>query len=311
VGTGFHPELTGRENIFLNGAVMGMKRAEIRQKFDEIVAFAEVEKFLDTPVKRFSSGMYVRLAFSVAAHLEPEILLVDEVLAVGDSEFQKKCLGKMGTIADEGRTILFVSHNMGAIKRLCKRTVVIDKGNIVLDDDSDVAINTYLSRFSQAEDEPFFKSGGREKIRNGFVDIFFKNEIGRTDTVLSGSTLEIHLKYKVEEENRMFHWGIGIYDEIGNSLLHFGSMYSRKDSGPMPANGRVVCKIPRFPLPEGRYSLNFSMHKDGVYLEHLVGAVYLYVGKGDFFGTGRIPTAATAKVLLDHSWEIKEENETG
>ena len=131
VGTGFHPELTGRENIFLNGAILGMRRAEIRRKFDEIVAFAEVEKFLDTPVKRYSSGMYVRLAFAVAAHLEPEILLVDEVLAVGDARFQKKCLDKMEDVGHGGRTVLFVSHNMPAITRICQRAILLDGGRVV------------------------------------------------------------------------------------------------------------------------------------------------------------------------------------
>src|SRR5215207_8863597 len=131
VGTGFHPELTGRENIFLNGAVLGMKRAEIQKKFDEIVAFAETEKFIDTPVKRYSSGMYVRLAFAVAAHLEPEILVVDEVLAVGDAAFQKKCFNKMGSVADQGRTILFVSHNMTAVRKLCTRGVLMERGRLV------------------------------------------------------------------------------------------------------------------------------------------------------------------------------------
>ena len=131
MGTGFHPELTGRENIYLNGAILGMRRAEIERKFDEIVAFAEIEKFLDTPVKRYSSGMYVRLAFAVAAHLEPEILLVDEVLAVGDAAFQKKCLGKMGEVAKEGRTVLFVSHNMAAVQSLCRSGIVLHRARYV------------------------------------------------------------------------------------------------------------------------------------------------------------------------------------
>ncbi len=145
VGTGFHPELTGRENIYLNGAILGMKRAEIEDKFDDIVAFAEIERFLDTPVKRYSSGMYVRLAFSVAAHLEPEILLVDEVLAVGDTRFQSKCLGKMGEIADDGRTVLFVSHNLGAITSLCSRAVLLDHGRITADGPSNQVAARYLS----------------------------------------------------------------------------------------------------------------------------------------------------------------------
>lgn len=145
VGTGFHPELTGRENIFLNGAILGMRRSEIESKFDEIVAFAEVEKFIDTPVKRYSSGMYLRLAFAVAAHLEPEILVVDEVLAVGDAEFQRKCLGKMSDVAKQGRTVLFVSHNMSAILRLTEETLVIDKGNLLLRAPTAEAVDYYLS----------------------------------------------------------------------------------------------------------------------------------------------------------------------
>jgi lipopolysaccharide transport system ATP-binding protein len=145
VGTGFHPELTGRENIYLNGAILGMKRAEIRRKFDDIVAFSEVEKFLDTPVKRYSSGMYMKLAFAVASHLEPEILLVDEVLAVGDAQFQRKCLGKMGEVSRQGRTVLFVSHNMTAVKALCTRAVLIERGSVGLDGDVDEVVNRYLS----------------------------------------------------------------------------------------------------------------------------------------------------------------------
>jgi homopolymeric O-antigen transport system ATP-binding protein len=146
VGTGFHPELTGRENIFLNGAILGMSKTEIKRKFDEIVAFAEVEKFLDTPVKRYSSGMYVRLAFAVAAHLEPEILIVDEVLAVGDAQFQKKCLGKMGEVSKAGRTVLFVSHNMVAIQSLCRRAIWLDAGNIIADGASTQVVSDYLGR---------------------------------------------------------------------------------------------------------------------------------------------------------------------
>ena len=150
VGTGFHPELTGRENIFLNGAILGMKRAEIAARFDEIVAFSEIERFLDTPVKRYSSGMYVRLAFAVAAHLEPEILLVDEVLAVGDISFQQKCLGKMGTAAREGRTVLFVSHNMGAVRRLCSDAVLLDGGRAQLRGPAETAIKAYLQQSANA-----------------------------------------------------------------------------------------------------------------------------------------------------------------
>lgn len=169
VGTGFHPELTGRENIFLNGAVLGMKRAEIIGKFDEIVAFAEIDKFLDTPVKHYSSGMYMRLAFAVAAHLEPEILLVDEVLAVGDAEFQAKCLGKMGAVATEGRTVLFVSHNMAAIQALCKRVIWFREGQLVEDGESHHLVKNYLSATSSVATErvwnDFAAAPGNDKVR--------------------------------------------------------------------------------------------------------------------------------------------------
>ncbi len=164
VGTGFHPELTGRENVYLNGAILGMSRREIDRKFDEIVDFAEVEKFIDTPVKRYSSGMYVRLAFAVAAHLDPEILVVDEVLAVGDAEFQKKCLGKMGDVAHEGRTVLFVSHNMGAISTLCSRVLVLENGILFFNGEKDHAIEKYLEEVHGPEDMKI--EGIREKIAN-------------------------------------------------------------------------------------------------------------------------------------------------
>lgn len=189
VGTGFHPELTGRENIFLNGAILGMGRTEIRRKFDEIVAFAEVERFLDTPVKRYSSGMYVRLAFAVAAHLEPEILIVDEVLAVGDAQFQQKCLGKMEEVSrNEGRTVLFVSHNMGVITQLCERTIVLGQGSVLYNGDSTQAIETYLNsqknkinkieKTSLSEENQFITihngdSHGNEKSEYKFDDEIF------------------------------------------------------------------------------------------------------------------------------------------
>jgi lipopolysaccharide transport system ATP-binding protein len=181
VGTGFHPEMTGRENIFLNGSILGMKKTEIEQKFDEIVKFSEIDKFLDTPVKRYSSGMYVRLAFAVSAHLEPEILIVDEVLAVGDASFQKKCLGKMGNVAKEGRTVLFVSHNMGAISSLCSRTILLSKGHKIADGETDQIIDEYIDAGSHNIDSHIILSDhpnrntGYEKIFRD-VEIFSDNK---------------------------------------------------------------------------------------------------------------------------------------
>lgn len=180
VGTGFHPELTGRENIFLNGAILGMTRAEIRRKFDEIVAFAEVEKFLDTPVKRYSSGMYVRLAFAVAAHLEPEILIVDEVLAVGDAQFQRKCLGKMGEVAKGGRTVLFVSHNMGMLSKLCRTGVLLDRGMVVKTGPMDELIERHLAAGTNAQSNRFIAPPGDGKFVVRILEAETLNEQGET-----------------------------------------------------------------------------------------------------------------------------------
>ena len=245
VGTGFHPELTGRENIFLNGAILGMGKAEIKRKFDEIVAFAEIEKFLDTPVKRYSSGMYVRLAFAVAAHLEPEILIVDEVLAVGDSQFQKKCLGKMGDVAGEGRTILFVSHNMQAIRQLCNRAILISSGKIVMDDESSKAIEHYLQDGNIAENtksieeiilnlppDPVFKLEGIALTQNG-------KPVGQV--VENGKPLEIEIRYRVFEKTT----GLRVYFDLldNQDMLLFRSFHDEDSDGiPIIEPGHYVSK---------------------------------------------------------------------
>ena len=193
VGTGFHPELTGRENIYLNGAILGMSKLEIKRKFDEIVAFAEVEKFLDTPVKRYSSGMYVRLAFAVAAHLEPEILVVDEVLAVGDTQFQKKCLGKMGKVANEGRTVLFVSHNMSAIRTLCSSAIVLSKGQIICSGNINQCIATYEMQNSQNQGATWIRS--LDKQEGSLV-------ITQINSILHGKQPNLVLELDINLESR-------------------------------------------------------------------------------------------------------------
>src|SRR5579864_5339919 len=194
VGTGFHPELTGRDNIFLNGAILGMRRFEIARKFDEIVAFAEVEKFIDTPVKRYSSGMYVRLAFAVAAHLEPEILFVDEVLSVGDAAFQKKCLGKLGNVSREGRTIVFVSHNMTALQRLCTRVVWLDHGQVIEAGDAGDIIGHYLQTNAVANLESVWEDNmtapGNERVRLRSVRVLPQTDPGEPITVHTALRIE-------------------------------------------------------------------------------------------------------------------------
>jgi lipopolysaccharide transport system ATP-binding protein len=200
VGTGFHPELTGRENIYLNGAIMGMSKDEVRRKFDEIVAFAEVEKFIDTPVKRYSSGMYVRLAFAVAAHLDPEILLIDEVLAVGDAAFQKKCLGKIGNVAGEGRTVFFVSHNMGAIANICKRGMVLSRGTVSFDGEVTTAVNLYIKNAStNVNRKVYFPENINTPISIQQVAIFPKGK-SEEDIIDVSDQLFVEIHYKVNQK---------------------------------------------------------------------------------------------------------------
>jgi len=265
VGTGFHPELTGRENIYLNGAILGMTRAEIRKKFDEIVAFAEIGQFLDTPVKRFSSGMYVRLAFAVAAHLEPEILVVDEVLAVGDAEFQRKCLGKMGEVAREGRTVLFVSHNMGAISNLCPRTVLLVGGKLRTDGPSGGVISEYITLGAEGNCDVVWENPetapGSEKVHLHAVRIVSEG--------VSSSNVDIQKDVMVEIEywnlapDTKLSVSIHLISAMGVEVLASANMHSAnldRDpwfGRPYPVGlYRTTCVFPGNFLNEGSYGIN-------------------------------------------------------
>lgn len=265
VGTGFHPELTGRENIYLNGAILGMKRAEIERKFDEIVAFAEVEKFIDTPVKRYSSGMYLRLAFAVAAHLEPEILVVDEVLAVGDSEFQRKCLGKMSQVAHEGRTVLFVSHNMSAILRLTEETILLDHGRIVMRAPSDQVVDHYLTSGMAQGGARVWKDDPRVRAAAPFRPIALRvrdpnNQIVSQVNCTEPITLE--LEYQLEKDIKGLRVGLYISTSRGEPLL---TSFDTDDSKAfrryeIRRAGRYTsrCQIPANLLNEGRFILGVN-----------------------------------------------------
>lgn len=265
VGTGFHPELTGRENIYLNGAILGMYREEIRRKFDEIVAFAEVEKFLDTPVKRYSSGMYVRLAFAVAAHLEPEILLIDEVLAVGDVNFQKKCLGKINDVAKEGRTVLFVSHNMAAIANLCPRSILLDSGKLALDAISGEVTEAYLELGSTEGGKRIWTdlntAPGNEKLRLRSVCIICEDKI--TPDVEINKEIKIQIEFLNYKPDVYRSVSIHLLDKMGVEVLASANMHSanlERDEWfdkPLPVGlYQTVCVLPANFLNEGRYSLN-------------------------------------------------------
>ena len=267
VGTGFHPELTGRENIFLSGAILGMHRQEIERKFDEIVNFAEIEKFLDTPVKRYSSGMYMRLAFAVAAHLEPEILLVDEVLAVGDAQFQKKCLGKMGDVARQGRTILFVSHNMMAIQSLCRRAIWLDAGRVVEDGGSGKVVSSYLksSSFARAEQvwEDIATAPGNEKVRLHAARI--RAEGGSpAGPFRIDSDLILEFEYWNLVPESYLNLSVFLHNQEGIAVLNTGPLNEPVWHGrPFPAGlFRSVCRIPGGLLNDNTYLVTLYVIKD-------------------------------------------------
>jgi len=221
VGTGFHPELTGRENIFLNGAILGMSRVEIKKHFDAIVDFAEVEKFLDTPVKRYSSGMYVRLAFAVAAHLEPEILVVDEVLAVGDAEFQKKCLGKMEDVSkNEGRTVLFVSHNMGVVNQLCHKAILLRSGKILSEGLTHTVIDDYITHAQKGDSEYQVKNIIAATKQNHFINIYSANNAGRKSSNYNfDENVNIHFSFQLKDKSANLQIGIGLNDKFQNRIF--------------------------------------------------------------------------------------------
>jgi lipopolysaccharide transport system ATP-binding protein len=257
VGTGFHPELTGRENIFLNGAILGMRRTEIRDKFDEIVAFSEIEKFLDTPVKRYSSGMYVRLAFAVAANLDPEILLIDEVLAVGDAEFQKKCLGKMQEVSQGGRTILFVSHNMGAIASLCSRCFWLDHGSLALQGATTTVVNAYLKQGAGVHPEKSWKENDGPgddtfKLRQVRICQPINIPTGKIDIT---KPFQIEIESDISRDGKKVGLGLQIVNERGDIVFHTSDILAETRRLTVPGRHLHVCTLPAYALNSGQYFL--------------------------------------------------------
>ena len=306
VGTGFHPELTGRENIYLNGAILGMSKAEIKRKFDEIVAFAEVEKFLDTPVKRYSSGMYVRLAFAVAAHLEPEILVVDEVLAVGDSAFQKKCLGKMDDVAKEGRTVLFVSHNMAAIKNLCQQVILLNKGEVITIGKTDIIIQKYLEISTELSNIPL----AHRKDRQGNGDIRFisfqlqDNKGKPLNSFFSGQGVKIVFYYTnyTRQDLKNVHLAIGIDNNLGQRIAHLSTKVVQENFLIIPiGNQSLELCIPKLPLMPGRYEFTIFCSINGLVADWIQNAGFFDVEPGDYYGTGKLPPNTKGDFLIDYN----------
>ncbi|WP_110515090.1 ABC transporter ATP-binding protein [Herpetosiphon llansteffanensis] len=299
VGTGFHPDLTGRENMYLNGAILGMSRAEINRKFDEIVAFAEVEQFIDTMVKHYSSGMYLRLAFAVAAHLEPEILIVDEVLAVGDAQFQKKCLGKMGEVAQNGRTVLFVSHNMAAIRSLCQRVIWLNKGTVLKDGPSASIVNEYLmetvtsssSRVDLREAVRHYDYGKRFKIN----DLTFNHG----EPILHGEALNVSFNYEAYADVYGVSFGYGFSSLEGTRLMTVDSdLNAPRYQIKRGQHGQLTSTIDTLNLQPGIYLLDVGVRSgDGSALDYLPGCAQVEILPG--------PSTPPSMSRLDYAGNVR------
>jgi lipopolysaccharide transport system ATP-binding protein len=309
VGTGFHPELTGRENIFLNGSILGMRRGEIRERFDEIVEFAEMERFLDTPVKRYSSGMSVRLAFSVAAHLEPEILLVDEVLAVGDAAFQRKSLGKMNQVASEGRTVVFVSHNLAIIQALCTRGVLLERGEAVVDAPVGEAIDQYLRSLERSASRDLLERTDRDTRAYDETlvrELWIEDVEGRTpDVLIAGRPARIVVV--LTEELLGMECQLTIANSLGQPVCTFDSEVSapvdQREHGFGP---RIECSVGSLPLLPGRYRIDVVVKAKRQIQDGLQAAAFFDVEPGVI---GERPTPAVGadgNVALPHTWRLPE-----
>lgn len=305
VGTGFHPELTGRENIFLNGALLGMKKNEIMSKFEEIVEFSGIAKFIDTPVKRYSSGMYVRLAFAVAAHLESEILIVDEVLAVGDAEFQKKCLGKMQDITKgEGRTILFVSHNLAAVENFCEKSIFIEKGKLKMIGETNSIIQQYLTTVSSVGGlklSELTDRKGNQQLR--FLDYWFEQDGIYCETNLEAFVnLKIGIEYEVKDyehiQNLQIDLGINDMYEQRISLL---TTTISNERIPNTNNNKIVFEINQFPIAPGSYNCTLFSTINGEITDWISNIMQFNVLEKDYYKSGKIITNNVSKALLNYT----------
>jgi len=314
VGTGFHPELTGRENILLNGAILGMRRAEVQAKFDEIVAFAEVDTFIDTPVKHYSSGMYLRLAFAVAAHLEPDILLVDEVLAVGDAEFQKKCLGKMGEVAEAGRTVLFVSHNMTAVHSLCSRALLLQGGRASLEGSTTDVIGTYLSHAHRNEQGDFdlrTHAARDDRLTPVIRRVALLDAHGNPGSVFPcRSEFKAVIYLKLPEPLRDPRVAIAVEDPLNRRLFTAASYFEPAGTGVLEGEVSAVCSIHSLPLAPGRYLLSLSIGtKTGGLIDSVDGAAWFEVAADRVYHTSEAYLPLYGPILLDSRWHYVESAE--
>jgi len=313
VGTGFHHELTGRENIYLNGAILGMSRREITARFDAIVDFAGVERFLDTPVKRYSSGMFVRLAFAVASHLDPEVLIVDEVLAVGDAAFQQKCLNRMGEVSRSGRTVLLVSHNMASIMNLCRRVAVLERGELDFIGATEEGVRRYLQR-SATSTGSAADLAQHPNRRTGCTPLLGKvtlrNSLGAPmDQFLCGEPLIVELELASSAPPGEYHFAVGVDDTLGQRLTTTATYLTETFAGPDRAVRKIQCRIDELCLAPGRYSLSFNAGpREWVWTDFVEQALWLDVHASDFYGNGRLPKSEWGAFLVRSDWSIPDEN---
>jgi len=305
VGTGFHPELTGRENIYLNGAILGMKREEIKRKFDQIVEFSEVGKFLDTQVKRYSSGMYVRLAFSVAAHLDPEIMIVDEVLAVGDQAFQQKCLGKMGDVMRQGRTIVFVSHSMDAIASLCTTVIHMKKGRPSPKLTMEEGVRSYLDEASASDNLPLDQKPRTQAVKHDpiFYRLKTRSPAGDSVTVPVGGSVTFDVSMRgFSDVPGNLTLGIGLSNVRGQRVALFHSEYHQGKTFRGADDMTLSCTVPNLPLAPGSYSIDLVLADGYNMIERVERAGVLEVLFADCFGTGKLPTGKQSNVIVPCSF---------
>lgn len=305
VGTGFHPELTGRENIYLNGAILGMTKAEIQSKEDEIIEFSGCARYVDTPVKRYSSGMRVRLAFAVAAFLEPDILVIDEVLAVGDAEFQKKAVGKMQDISQgEGRTVLFVSHNMAAVKSLCTRAIVLEHGRTVFEGGTDAAVDYYLQKRNKESENSLYKRVDRKG--NGelvFTKVLIKNNGILDKDLQSGCDASFEIYFKIKNPCKDVVFRLAVLDQNETTLFICNNKITSKPIDVSWEDDKVLLTIPELPLTEGYYHYNLSAKsKDMGLLDLVEFAGSFIVVSDDFFKTGKLPKSKST-FLVKNYWQ--------
>ena len=307
VGTGFHHEMTGRENIYMNGTIMGMRKWEIDKKLDEIVDFAGIAKYLDTPAKRYSSGMTVRLGFAVAAFLEPEILVVDEVLAVGDAEFQKKAIGKMQDVSKgEGRTVLFVSHNMSSITNLCSRSLILENGSPYYNGTVNQGVNIYLERSRHTSNYDLINRTDRKG--NGtlkFEKCKLINDQGKESDAQCGSNAVFEIQYEATKRIDSVSLIMEISDQSETTLLLCNSIHIDRTLNIQKGKGKVCLNIKNLPLTSGRYSYDLIASDRISVLDEVCNAGIFYVEPGDFYGTGKLPVSKSA-FLVQYSWDAEQ-----